>query len=185
VPAQGVGDFADDHDLFQLADATDPRLLVGGREADGESISAERRLARIQKRDIVRYQGEQADKIAGVDCINPSRVHLTNSSFIRSHLQPPRPKQFDHATIRASVSIDRHLGRREHPECWFAHGRRRVAIHPCPGKATLVPRDPLPNSAPTDGFWPICAPRSFMGRYYVWVVSSLSSAATTASGASS
>src|SRR5713226_4201124 len=77
----------------------DPRLLVGGREPDGESISAERRLARIQKHDIVRHQGEQADKIAGVDCINPSCVHLTDSSFIRSHLQPPLPNQFDHATL--------------------------------------------------------------------------------------
>ena len=30
VPAPRVSDFADDHDLFQLADAMDPRLLVGG-----------------------------------------------------------------------------------------------------------------------------------------------------------
>src|SRR5438046_5514935 len=49
VPTPRVGDFADDHDLFQLADATDPNLLVGGREVGGKSIPAERRLARIEK----------------------------------------------------------------------------------------------------------------------------------------
>ena len=32
IPAARVGDFADDHDLFQLAAAKDPNLLVGGRE---------------------------------------------------------------------------------------------------------------------------------------------------------
>jgi hypothetical protein len=69
-------------------------------------------LIGTQKHDNLRHQGEQADKIAGVDCINPSRVHLTNSSFIRSPLQPPLPKQFDKPTIRTSVSIDRHLRRR-------------------------------------------------------------------------
>jgi hypothetical protein len=59
---------------------------VGGREASGESLPTEGRSARIQKNDIVRHQGEQAAKIARVDCINPTCVHLTNGSFIRSHL---------------------------------------------------------------------------------------------------
>jgi hypothetical protein len=66
-------------------------LLVGGREAGGKSIPAERRSARIQKHDIVRHQTEQAVKIAGVDGINPNDVHLTDGSLIRSHLQPPLP----------------------------------------------------------------------------------------------
>jgi hypothetical protein len=61
----------------------DARLLVGGREADGESISAERRLARIQKHDIVRHQGEQADKIAAIDCIN--QVACTSRIARSSH----------------------------------------------------------------------------------------------------
>jgi hypothetical protein len=71
VSAPRVSDFADNHDLFQLAAATDPRLLVGGRKGGGKSIPAERRLARIEKHSIVRHQGEQADKIAGVDGIDP------------------------------------------------------------------------------------------------------------------
>ena len=61
VPAPRVSDFADDDDLFQFAAATDPNLLVRGREGGGESIPAERRLARIEEHDIVRHQCEQAD----------------------------------------------------------------------------------------------------------------------------
>ena len=55
-----------------LAAATDPSLLVCGREDGGKSITAERHLARIEKHHIVRHQGEQADEIASVDGINPS-----------------------------------------------------------------------------------------------------------------
>src|ERR1700726_4812824 len=88
----------------------DPRLLVGGRETDGKSISAERRLARIQKHDIVRHQGEQADKIAAIDCINPSRVHFTNSSFVGSHLQPPLPKQFAKGSSEPRAGLHPPLG---------------------------------------------------------------------------
>src|SRR5262249_48312928 len=69
----------------------DPSLLVGGREAGGKSIPAERCLARIEKHDIVRHQAEQADNIASVDGIDPGRVHLADCSFIRSHLQPLPP----------------------------------------------------------------------------------------------
>jgi hypothetical protein len=67
----------------------DPSLLVGGWEHGGKPIPAERRSARIEKHDIVRHQGEQADKIAGVDGIDPGRMHLADGSFIRSHLSPP------------------------------------------------------------------------------------------------
>ena len=55
IPAPRVRDFADDYDLFQLAAATDPNLLVGGREVGGESIPAERRLAWIEEHDTVRH----------------------------------------------------------------------------------------------------------------------------------
>jgi hypothetical protein len=71
VPASRVSDFADNHDLFQLADAAELHLLVGGRKGGGKSISTERRLARIEKYNIFRHQGEQADKIAAVDGIDP------------------------------------------------------------------------------------------------------------------
>lgn len=71
VPATRVGDFADYYDLFQLADAADPNLLVGGREVGGKFLPRERRLARVEKHDIVRHQGEQADKIASIDGIDP------------------------------------------------------------------------------------------------------------------
>src|SRR5262245_31630893 len=91
VPSAGVRDFADDHDVFQLADAIDPSLLVGGREVGGESIPADRCLARTEKYDTVRHQAEQAYKIACVDGIDPGRVHLADCSFIRSHRQPPPP----------------------------------------------------------------------------------------------
>jgi hypothetical protein len=64
---------------------------VGGREAGGKSIPAERRLARIEKHDIIRHQAEQADKIACVDGVDPGRVHLADCSFIRSHLQSLPP----------------------------------------------------------------------------------------------
>src|SRR5438105_10940384 len=42
VPASSVRDFADDYDLFQLAAATDPNLLVRGRKIGRESIPAKR-----------------------------------------------------------------------------------------------------------------------------------------------
>jgi len=91
IPAPRVGDFADDHDLFQLAAAKNPNLLVSGREVAGKSIPADRRLARVEEHDIVRHQREQADQIAGVDGIDPGRVYLADCPFIRSHLQPPPP----------------------------------------------------------------------------------------------
>jgi len=94
VPAAGVSDFADDYHLFQLAHATDSGVLVSSREADRECIPADWRAARIQKHDIIRHQFEQSGKIASVDGVYPSGVHLTNSSFIRFHLQPPLPQQF-------------------------------------------------------------------------------------------
>src|SRR5262249_22115969 len=56
----------------------------------------ERCLARIEKHDIVRYQAEQADKIACVDGIDPGRVHLADCSFIKSHLQPLPPNDAVH-----------------------------------------------------------------------------------------
>lgn len=58
-------------DVFQLADAIDPSLLVGGRKAGGKSIPAERCLARIEKHGIVRHPAEQAHKIACVDGTDP------------------------------------------------------------------------------------------------------------------
>jgi len=64
----------------------DQRFLVGSQEAGGKAIPAKRRSALIEKHNIVRHQAEQADKIAGVDGINPSCVHLPNGSFIRIHL---------------------------------------------------------------------------------------------------
>lgn len=45
VPAPRVCDFTRYYDLFQLTDATDPNLLVRGREVGGKSIPAQRRLA--------------------------------------------------------------------------------------------------------------------------------------------
>src|SRR5438552_659639 len=41
-------------DLFQLAGATDPHLLVGGHEVGRKSLPAERRLAGREKNDILR-----------------------------------------------------------------------------------------------------------------------------------
>jgi hypothetical protein len=81
-----VGDFADDHDLFKIADATDPRSFVGGREPGWKSVPPERRLARTQKHSVVRHQGDQAGKIPGIDCVNPLCMNLTDGAFIRSHL---------------------------------------------------------------------------------------------------
>jgi len=103
VSALCVGDFANHHDLFQLADAADSELLVRGREAGWKSIPAERLPARIQKHDIVGHQGQQADKITGVDRIHPMGMQLTDSLFIGSHLPPPLLDHFDHATLWASV----------------------------------------------------------------------------------
>jgi len=57
-------------------------LFVRGREACVEPVSAERRSAGIQEHDIFRHQVKQASKIAGIDCINPIRVQLTNGSLI-------------------------------------------------------------------------------------------------------
>src|SRR5262249_491654 len=71
VPAPRVGDFADDHDLLQLADATEPTLLAAGPELRGKSAPAERPLTRTEKHGIVRDEGEQGDKIGGVDGIDP------------------------------------------------------------------------------------------------------------------
>ena len=71
VTASRVGDFADDHDLFQFADALDSNLLVSGQKVSIKLISPERRLARIEEHDIVSHQAKQADQIAGVDGIDP------------------------------------------------------------------------------------------------------------------
>jgi hypothetical protein len=71
----------------------DPSLLVGGREGWGKSIPADRRLARIEKHDVVRHQAEQANKIACVDGVDPGRVYLADCSFISSHLQPLPPNE--------------------------------------------------------------------------------------------
>ena len=108
VPAPCEGDVADDYYLFQLADATDPRLLVSGREAGEKSIPAEWRSAWIQKHDIVGHQAEQADKVASVDCIKPSlrtsRMACSSDPICNLHCQ-----KLDHATITAPISIDRRL----------------------------------------------------------------------------
>jgi hypothetical protein len=74
---------------------------VGGREAGGKSIPADRCLARIEKHDIVRHQAEQADKIACVDGLDPGRMHLADRSFIRSHPQPLPPN----AQQRAAAAL--------------------------------------------------------------------------------
>jgi hypothetical protein len=83
-PARGVSD----------SESMDPRLLVGGREADGKSISAERRLARIQKHDIVCHQGEQADKIAAmtasIQVACTSRIARSSDSISNLHCQVVR-----------------------------------------------------------------------------------------------
>jgi len=111
VPAPRVRDFADDYDLFQLAAATDPNLLVGGREVGGESIPAERRLARIEEHDIVRHQREQEDQIAGIDGTDPGQMNLADFSFIRSHLLSPpvaeAPNALDQARPKAVACIRR------------------------------------------------------------------------------
>jgi hypothetical protein len=60
VPASRVGDLADNNDLFQLAGATDPHLLVGGPEVGRKSLPAERRLAGGEKNDILRVQGRKS-----------------------------------------------------------------------------------------------------------------------------
>src|SRR5262249_1953764 len=85
----------------------DPSLLVGGREAGGKSIPADRCLARIEKHDIVRHQAVQADKIACVDGIDPGRVHLADCSFIRSHLQPLPPNATVHPPGRYNGVMSR------------------------------------------------------------------------------
>jgi len=59
----------------------------------GESGPIERSLTWIEKYDIVRHHGEQAGKIAGVDCINPSRMHFADLSFIRAYRKPPSPSK--------------------------------------------------------------------------------------------
>jgi hypothetical protein len=89
VPAPGVGDFADDHDLFRLTDATDLKLPVSGLKAGGKSVPAKGRPARAQEHDVVCHQSEQALKIAGVNRVDPGCMQLTDGSFVRSHLQPP------------------------------------------------------------------------------------------------
>jgi len=91
VPAPRVGEFADDHDLDQLAAAIDPPLLVGRREGGGKYVPAERFVTRIEKNDIVRHQGEQTGKIAGIDGIDPGGMDLGDGLFGRSHRQSPCP----------------------------------------------------------------------------------------------
>jgi hypothetical protein len=71
VPASRVSDYADHHDLFQLAAAVEPHRLVGARKGGGKSIATDRHLARTEKHDVFRHQSEQTDKIAGVDRIDP------------------------------------------------------------------------------------------------------------------
>jgi hypothetical protein len=90
---------------------------VGGREAGGKSIPTERRLARIEKHDIVRHQAEQADKIACVDGIDPDRVRLADHSFIRPHLQPPPSNRNSTNTFDQFDNVDRnsHGDRRARP----------------------------------------------------------------------
>jgi hypothetical protein len=53
VPAPSVGDLADNNDLFQLAAATDPHLLVG-HEVGRKSLPADRSMAGGEKNDILR-----------------------------------------------------------------------------------------------------------------------------------
>src|SRR5947209_11767717 len=84
VAAPRVRDLADDYDLFQLAAATNPNLLVRGREVGGESLLAKRRLAGTEEHDIVRHQREQADQIARIDGTHPGRMDLVDFSLIRS-----------------------------------------------------------------------------------------------------
>ena len=71
VPAPRVGDLADNNDLFQLAGATDPHLLVGGHEVGRKYLLAEWRLAGAEKNDILRDQCEQTSQVTGIDGINP------------------------------------------------------------------------------------------------------------------
>jgi hypothetical protein len=54
VPAPRVRYLADNNDLFQLAGATNPHLLVGDHEVGRKSLPAERRLAGGEKNDILR-----------------------------------------------------------------------------------------------------------------------------------
>jgi hypothetical protein len=52
-----------------------PASRVASPPARGVTdIPAERRLARTEKYDIIRHQGEQADKIAAVDGSDPGRT---------------------------------------------------------------------------------------------------------------
>ena len=66
-------------------------MLMGGQEAGGKSLPADRRLARIEEHDIVRHQREQAGQITGIDGADPGRMNLADISFLKSHLLPPPP----------------------------------------------------------------------------------------------
>src|SRR6185437_7330784 len=92
VAAPRVRDFTDHDDLFQLADATDAKLLVSGRKVCRESAAADRCLARSEKHGVVRHQAEQAGEIAGVDGVDPFGMRFVDVALIRSHLQAPSPK---------------------------------------------------------------------------------------------
>src|SRR5215468_12426174 len=54
VPTPRIGDLADNNDLFQLAGATNPHLLVSGHDVGRKSLPTERRLAGGDKNDILR-----------------------------------------------------------------------------------------------------------------------------------
>src|SRR3569623_3129944 len=76
VPAPRVSDFADDDDFFQIAAATNPKLLMRGREVGGKSIAAERRLAGAEYLNVVRHPREQADQVTGMDGLDPGRLEF-------------------------------------------------------------------------------------------------------------
>ena len=71
VLAPRIGDFSNDHDFFQIADATYVEFLVSRRKMWGKSIAAKRQLARTDEHDIIRQQREQAGEIAGVNGVDP------------------------------------------------------------------------------------------------------------------
>lgn len=85
VPAPRVSDFADDYDFLQLAAATNPKLMMRGREVGGKSIPAERSLARAEEHDVVRHPREQADQVAGVDGTDPDRMKFADFSLVKFH----------------------------------------------------------------------------------------------------
>ncbi|GAB3244680.1 hypothetical protein GCM10027296_04830 [Chitinimonas naiadis] len=62
---------------------------MGRQETGGESIPAERRLARAQEHDIVRHHREQAGKIASVYGIDKAGMYLMYGAFIWFHWLSP------------------------------------------------------------------------------------------------